>query len=268
MPNRIVKESIWTSPNFNRLSCIAERHFFRLLPLPDDTGVFEATPSVIKGKCYPLKKNIKNEHIKKWNKELEEAGIIEMWHGGDGREYGRFVNWEKHQRIRSVKKPRYPEALSLLDDNCRQLTSDDDNCSQMTTDHIYNIYNNNNNNIRTNIYDHQFEKLWKAYPRKVGKLKAYRVYKTRIREGYPYEVLMKATVNYAKSVEGSDLKYVKHPSTFWGPDKPFLDHLEEPSRKCGNCKYGPPDAETQRYCKIKWGTVEYNDEACKKFEDR
>lgn len=131
MPNRIIKDSIWTSPSINRLSINAERHFYRLLPLPDDHGCFQSSSSVVKGLLYPLQ-DIKTKDIEKWHTELEEANICRFWIF-DGREYGIFINWAKHQRIRSVhqrKTPPPPEnilnnKLNELDVNCRQLSSID-----------------------------------------------------------------------------------------------------------------------------------------------
>ena len=76
MPNRIIKESIWTSPNLNRLSWEAERHFYRIMPCPDDHGCCECSPAVIKGKCYPLQDNVTVKHIEQWQSELEKEKLI------------------------------------------------------------------------------------------------------------------------------------------------------------------------------------------------
>ena len=122
MPNRVIKESIWTSPNLNRLSDVAERHFFRILCLPDDFGCCELTPLVVKGKCYPLKENITIDMVKQWNTELEEEDIIRTWNL-NGRIFAYFPTFGAHQRIRSLhlrKTPEPPESVT-----CRQVTSND-----------------------------------------------------------------------------------------------------------------------------------------------
>jgi uncharacterized phage protein (TIGR02220 family) len=133
MPNRIIKQSIWTSPNFNKLSAGAERHFYRILMTTDDFGCFEATPAVIKGLCYPLQPDVSEAEIKDWYAELESAGLTKFWEH-EGRRYGIFVTFQQHQRIRAThqrKTPLPPEHLlskcedMASDDACRQVSSSD-----------------------------------------------------------------------------------------------------------------------------------------------
>ncbi len=127
MPNRIIKESIHTSPNLNNLSDLAERHFYRLLTLADDHGCFEATPSVIKGRCYSLKPKITAAKVEKWQGELTNVDIIRLW-SDNGRIFGIFVTFAKHQRVRSLhrrKTPAPPEQVFLPADTWRQLTTSD-----------------------------------------------------------------------------------------------------------------------------------------------
>ncbi len=123
MPNRILKESIHTSPNLNALSPLAERHFYRLLPVPDDFGCFEATSLVVKGRCYPLRPEIKTSEIEKWHSEMVEQQIIRLW-TEDGRQFGQFLNWDKHQRVRSLHQRKTP-IPPPIDVTCRQMTAND-----------------------------------------------------------------------------------------------------------------------------------------------
>lgn len=128
MPNRIIKESIYTSPNLNRLSDLAERHFYRLLPQPDDYGCFECTAKIIKGKCYPDRDEGKNsgqikvtpELIEAWHTELEKAEIIVRWKVSSGREYAAFINWWQHQRVRSLHQRKTPVPPPPIAAICRQ----------------------------------------------------------------------------------------------------------------------------------------------------
>jgi len=128
MPNRIIKESIWTSPNLNELSDLAERHFYRILLLPDDFGCCEVTAVVVKGRCYPRKPNVSESDIEQWQEELEKQGLIIRWSDG-GRQYAIFPSFGKHQRIRSLHQRRTPEppddVMNKLDDTCRQMSADD-----------------------------------------------------------------------------------------------------------------------------------------------
>lgn len=124
MPSRIIKESIWTSPDMRKLTAFGERHFYRCLMTTDDFGCFEATPLVIRGRCYPLYPEIKEKDISQWNNELEKAGIARFWAEAE-RIYGIFLSFSKHQRIRSTHLRKTPPPPADL---CQPLTTDDSEC--------------------------------------------------------------------------------------------------------------------------------------------
>ena len=132
MPNRVIKESIWTSPNLNHLSWQAERHFYRLMPCPDDHGCCECTPAVIKGKCYPLQGDITIEQIEEWQRELESQSLLLRWLNGD-RQYAIFPTFSKHQRIRSLHNRKTPVPPRNITDKCQQIAASVDLWSQVTT---------------------------------------------------------------------------------------------------------------------------------------
>jgi hypothetical protein len=92
---------------------------------------------------------------------------------------------------------------------------------QSTTSKQCNNVNNINNITKLPnpvSYSDEYESFWKAYPRKIGKSQAYKAYRARIREGADHADILKAVANYAATVAGKDLAYVKHPSTFLNPD--------------------------------------------------
>ena len=77
-------------------------------------------------------------------------------------------------------------------------------------------------------YTPEFEEFWAHYPRKIEKKRAFRVWKTRLREGVPPEVLIQACKHYAEycARQGSEQRYIKHPSTFLGPDRPYEEFID------------------------------------------
>lgn len=107
MANRIIKDSIWSSQNFNDLSVYAERHFYRILMLADDYGCFESTPAVVRGICYPLQESIRRTDVEKWQQELRDKNIIATWND-DGREYSVFVSFDKHNSKYAVTEDGKP----------------------------------------------------------------------------------------------------------------------------------------------------------------
>jgi len=75
VPNRIIKESIWTSETLSKLSFGAQTLFFRLLPVPDDHGCFDARPEVLRGKLFPfMLDKVTVKDVRKW---LEELGAVD-----------------------------------------------------------------------------------------------------------------------------------------------------------------------------------------------
>jgi hypothetical protein len=89
------------------------------------------------------------------------------------------------------------------------------------------------------VYDHDFEKFWTEYPRKAEKQRAYRCWKIRIKEGLKEGLsegltmeglvwdLVDAAKNYAADCRKRRIEeqYIKHASTFLGPDRPYLDWI-------------------------------------------
>jgi len=104
------------------LSSDGERHFYRCLMTTDDFGCFEATPAIIKGRCYPLIEKVTINKIIAFHQELEDAGIVRFWQE-DGRNYGIFLKFSKHQRVRSTHQRKTPPPP---DDICCQATTSDD----------------------------------------------------------------------------------------------------------------------------------------------
>lgn len=76
-------------------------------------------------------------------------------------------------------------------------------------------------------HDDDFERFWRAYPRKVEKPKARAAWATRIREKHSPELMVQAAELYAQHVEseGTPQRFVKHAATFIGPKVPYLDFV-------------------------------------------
>lgn len=126
MPNRIIKESIWTSRSLANLSPRAELHFYRLLPVPDDYGCFESTASVIRGRCYPLNESIRSRDVEQWQDELDQNDLIVRWQTHN-REYAIFPTWQRHQYVRQAPHQRKtPEPPQAVIDRVNKILTDSD----------------------------------------------------------------------------------------------------------------------------------------------
>lgn len=122
MPNRILKDSICTSPNIDALGREAEVFFYRLLVQCDDYGRMDARPAILRAKCYPLQiDKVSQDDVKRWLGELVRANLV-IPYNIDGADYLQMRTWEKHQQVRA-KRSKYPDMISS-DINCNQVQSD------------------------------------------------------------------------------------------------------------------------------------------------
>jgi len=107
MPNRIIKESICTSETLNGLSAEQEVFFYRLLVQCDDYGRMDARPSVLLGRCYPLRlKSTKEAIVAGYLRALEKVGLVRLY-TTEGKHLLQVITWAKHQQIRA-KHSKYP----------------------------------------------------------------------------------------------------------------------------------------------------------------
>ncbi len=113
MPNRILKESVCTSPNMERLSWFEEVCFYRLIVQCDDYGRLDARPVLLRAKLFPLREDVQVAEVDAAMARLEEVGLIERYEV-IGRPYLQLATWERHQRVRN-KRSRFPPPLWCAD---------------------------------------------------------------------------------------------------------------------------------------------------------
>ena len=82
-------------------------------------------------------------------------------------------------------------------------------------------------------YSEAFEEFWKEYPRKIGKMKTYKAWSTRIKEGAEIQQLMQGMEAYSANCvrKKTGEEYIMHPATFLGPNenwKEWADRYEPP----------------------------------------
>jgi len=107
VPNRYIRESLLTSPNFNKLSMGAENYCVRTFLIADDFGCFESTAEVVKGRCFALKFEVTIDDIQKWREESEKHEMIYTW-THNGRQYSVFRTFSRHNYLRSLHKRKTP----------------------------------------------------------------------------------------------------------------------------------------------------------------
>lgn len=93
-------------------------------------------------------------------------------------------------------------------------------------------------NTQDILINDQFNEFWDKCIRKVGKKKAKQLYRNIIKKGEATEdQLIKAMQSYSKSCDGTETKYVLHPST-WLNQARWQDMVEERQKKNRNFLLG------------------------------
>lgn len=128
MPNRLIKESVCTSDNLDRLSWFEEAMFFRLIVNCDDYGRMDARPAIIRSRLFPLK-TVTDGQIEKALQSLRSADMIDLY-VVDGRSFLQMRTWEKHQQVRA-KRSKYPAPVDGVMADDIDLQSSDIKCKQM-----------------------------------------------------------------------------------------------------------------------------------------
>jgi len=85
-------------------------------------------------------------------------------------------------------------------------------------------------------YTDGFERFWKAYPRNVDKVRAYKNYMTRLKEGYTDEQIISAAENYSLECKRrhTEEPFIKHPATFLSDSLSFLDYTNDSGKTATN----------------------------------
>jgi hypothetical protein len=110
---RTIKPSFWGDARVAGLSRDERLLMIGLISLADDEGRFLASTTAIGGHVFPHDE-LAPAAIRRWRDAIAKAGLIELYKV-DGREYGWFPNWSKHQKINRAAKSPLPEPPSFTD---------------------------------------------------------------------------------------------------------------------------------------------------------
>lgn len=121
MPNRILKESICSSEDIDKLKPFEEIFFYRLIVKCDDFGRYDARPKVLKSALFPIKDGVTAKNVEDALHTLASVGLVKLYEV-DGRPFLFLPTWLSHQQKRA-NKSKFPEP-SVSEINCNQPQSD------------------------------------------------------------------------------------------------------------------------------------------------
>lgn len=172
-----------------------------------------------------MKKNIRvNEYtLWRWLQTLESMQMLHI------KSHNKFsvVTIDKYDIYNSVGDEDVQQFAPQMHNSCTS------NAHQMHTNNNGNKGNNDNkgkkkDHVSSGEYTREFEEFWSAYPRRISKRGAFKTWNTRLKEGVDITSLVRAAKNYSLVCEknGTEERFIQHPSTFLGPSKKYEDYID------------------------------------------
>ena len=106
MSNRILRESICTSPSLEGLTWFEEVCFYRLIVQCDDFGRMDGRVLVLKSRLFPLREDVDTAMLQTAIQRLAQADLVVLYER-DGFPYLQLKTWDVHQRVRN-RRSKYP----------------------------------------------------------------------------------------------------------------------------------------------------------------
>ena len=116
MPSRLLREGLLDSERINALSAEGERLFTRLLLVADDFGRFDGRMTVIRARCFPVKRDLTDADVGLWLEEIARQKELVIFYRVRGKPYLEIVNHRFRTRAMRSKYPAPSEGE--LTDNC------------------------------------------------------------------------------------------------------------------------------------------------------
>lgn len=112
---RTIKPEFWRDEHLSSVSAEASLLAIGLLNHCDDEGWFNANPKLVESDVFPLRQLSKDTTV--LLRELSDIGYISTQVGSDGKNYGKVMNFERHQVI-NKKTPSKIKELCKLPEEC------------------------------------------------------------------------------------------------------------------------------------------------------
>jgi len=229
MPNRIIKESICTSDNLDKLSAFQETMFYRLIVNCDDFGRMDARAKILASKLFPLK-DISVTQIEEGLRALTSAELVILYEV-DGKPFLQMKTWDSHQQVRA-RRSKYPspEEGKITGDNvCNQMISNDSKCPRNPIQSESNP-NPNPNSLRERAREEKtppgFDRFWETYPRRTAKAEAIKAFVKLKPDAMLIETMVKAIQTQRQSAQWQEEggRFIPHPAT-WINQRRWEDEL-------------------------------------------
>ena len=240
---RTIKPEFWTDEDMSGVSEPAALLAIALLNYADDDGYFNANVGLIRAACFPLREPSRS--IPNLLRELSESGYLMLGKDASGKNYGRVVNFSKHQTINKKTDSKIKELLivwegdgnatgGLPEDYPLERKGKEQGKESIVADATGMVGVSPPENKKPpnpkkevlNGHQAEFDEFYGVFPLHRGRGQAERAYLTAIKIADP-QILLDGARRYAAQNRGKDPKYIAHPAT-WLNGKRWLDEDPRP----------------------------------------
>lgn len=155
---------------------------------------------------------------------------------GWGREKTRrFLKRLEADGMVSVKSTTHQTAITIInygffqDSQPTRQATENQQTDNRPSNQSTHTRNKRNKEYKNNNYSVHFEEFWSVYPRKSEKVKAYKTYCARLKDGFSEAELLSAAKTYRAECnkDKREQKYIKLGATFLSASTPFTDYLTD-----------------------------------------
>lgn len=222
---RTVKPTFWTDEEIASLSEPAMLLAIGLLNYSDDEGWFNANHLLIKAAIFPLRDPSKT--IPRMLQELSDIGYIAIYPGHEGKQYGRVLNFSKHQRV-DKPTPSEIKGLAIIQEQSK-------NPPGALPAGMEGKGSGKEKEDIGQQADH-FPEFWKVYPRHVKKKTAGEIWKRKNLNGLA-DILIEDVATRKKQDHRWLQGFIPDPTTYLNQER-WNDELDTSKPAGGN---GKPD---------------------------
>ncbi|MEK4488319.1 hypothetical protein NYE44_01530 [Paenibacillus sp. FSL L8-0493] len=155
-------------------------------------------------------------------KKKEQKPPTTIWRWLENLENNEFVVINSNNKFSVVAVVKWLEYQSDDQQNGQQVVNKWSPSGQqvVTNKNVKNV--KNVENVKKNkTYTPEFDEFWNVYPRKLGKVEAFKTWTKVIKNGESSEIIIKCATNYATDCENkqTEQQFIKHPKTFLNDER-------------------------------------------------
>lgn len=228
---RLIKPAFFQNEILGDMTPLTRLLFIGLWTIADREGRLADRPKRIKAQLLSYD-DVTSDDADKMLNELQDSGFILRYESGDNW-YIQIVSFLKHQNPHCKEKASEipPPDIAPYKHSASTVQAPDKNGTSraLTLNPLTLTLNPEHDAPASSKSDSpsiEFETFWSVYPKRTEKQSAWKCWQTRLKEGHSPDELITAARHYAAECAGTDPKFIKHPKTFIGPNKPFLDFVQ------------------------------------------